>query len=147
KGAVTIDFHSLEAPDGQEVPIEAHIYGEANRFYEADSRVLPLEQHMTDEAVRLEPSQPRSQGQRFIVEQPQADPQGQLSSTTGLVPVKGMITGAWVDQPLSKSEQHNHTARLLMNKGSVFSIPQGTELELETDATTSIAVAAPIASL
>ncbi len=147
KDAVTIDFYSLEAPDGQEIPINAHIFGQTNQFFEANARELPNTLPVGNEEVAYVKGSDKNADRRWIVEEPQADPQGLLSAATGNTAVKGLITGTWVDQPMTKRDQHYHTSRLLMNKGSVFSIPQGTELELETDSTTTIAVAAPIGTL
>lgn len=139
--AVTIEFTSLETPDGQEIPISAHIFGKQNEFFRADSRQLPdfrpLDRYRDEEAP-----------ERFIVEEPQAEPQGMLTLNDERPAIaRGLITGAWLGEGYSKRMQHLHTQRLFMDKGATFSIAPDEELQLETTATTSIAIATPVEKL
>ncbi len=138
KDAVTIDFFAMETPDGQEIPINAHIMGDHNQFVIADAKpinsFIPIDQYTN-----------RMDKDNWVVEEPEAAAQGMVDlSKGGKVAAKGFITGSWIGEPYSKEQQHLYTSRLLMDKGSTFIIPAESELLMETHATTSIAVAAPV---
>ncbi|MGD9683002.1 MAG: hypothetical protein AB7W16_17575 [Candidatus Obscuribacterales bacterium] len=138
--AVTIDFTSMKLPDGQEIPINAHIFGKTNQYFEYDSKQVPG----TSEITQYQPPEAEN---RLLTETPQATPQGVIDPHRGdRTAVRGLITGAWLGQAMSKSEQHLHTARLFMRKGSVFQMSPDTELQLETHGPTSIAIAVPAGS-
>lgn len=112
KNAVTIDFHALETPDGQEIPIHGFVVGGVNKFFRADALM--------------------------------ADTQCAIIAPAGAtVAAKGLITGAWV-QPGMERDLQARMPRLTMDRGSSFEILPGEELQLETAATTSIAIAAPL---
>ncbi len=70
------------------------------------------------------------------------DPQGALDLTVTPSSAKGLIAGAWLGAEYPKDEQ-NRLPRLFMDRGAVFDIGVNEELQLETTATTSIAVAEP----
>ncbi|MCW5821195.1 MAG: hypothetical protein KIT34_00230 [Cyanobacteria bacterium TGS_CYA1] len=138
KDAVTIDFFAMETPDGQEIPISAHIMGDHNQFVMADAKpinsFIPIDQYTN-----------RMDKDNWVVEEPEAAAQGMVDlSKGGKVAAKGFITGSWLGEPYSKEQQHLYTSRLMMDKGSTFVIPAESELLMETHATTSIAVAAPV---
>lgn len=81
-----------------------------------------------------------------IAAKEQVDPQGALDLTTGATSTKGLISGAWVGNQYPKDEQ-SRLPRLFMSRGAVFDIGVMEELQLETTATTSIAIAQPVGTL
>jgi len=81
-----------------------------------------------------------------IAAKEQCDPQGSLDLTTGAVSSKGLISGAWVGNQYPKDEQ-SRLPRMFMSRGAVFDIGVNEELQLETCATTSIAIAEPVGTL
>lgn len=141
KDAVTIDFFALETPDGQEIPINAHIMGSHNEFVLADAKPI-------DRFVAIDQYKNKMDKDNWVVEEPEAAAQGMVDLSKGRpLAAKGFITGSWIGSPYTKEQQHWYTSRLLMDKGSTFIIPAESELLMETHATTSIAVAAPIGVL
>ncbi|MBX3073556.1 TrbI/VirB10 family protein [Candidatus Obscuribacterales bacterium] len=81
-----------------------------------------------------------------IAAKEQVDPQGALDLTTGATSTKGLISGAWVGNQYAKDEQ-SRLPRLFMSRGAVFDIGPMEELQLETTATTSIAIAEPVGTI
>lgn len=134
--AVTIDFFVLETPDGQEIPISGHVFGECNKLVKTN--VGPLYNF-----PNLHPINDLVTPQLGMVEESDAEPQGMVNMFRGTsLPSKGMITGAWMGEPYSKTMQDWYTSRLLMDKGTAFIIPADQEIQMETHATTTITVAA-----
>ncbi len=74
KNSVTIDFHSIELPNGQDIPIQAHVVGGENEFIAA----RPSKQKDVDTTLDA----------------------GKKPSGTE----EGVITGAWLGASLNKSE-------------------------------------------
>lgn len=74
KDSVTIDFHSIELPNGQDIPIQAHVVGGENEFIAAK----PSKQKDVDSTLDA----------------------GKKPGGTE----KGVITGAWLGASLNKSE-------------------------------------------
>lgn len=81
-----------------------------------------------------------------IAAKEQVDPQGALDLTTGATSTKGLISGAWIGHQYAKDEQAR-LPRLFMSRGAVFDIGALEELQMETTATTSIAIAEPVGTL
>ena len=81
-----------------------------------------------------------------IAKKEQVDPQGAMDLTNNTHASKGLISGAWIGYQYKKDEQAR-LPRMFMDRGAVFDIGVNEELQLETTATTSIAIAEPVGTL
>lgn len=81
-----------------------------------------------------------------IAKKEQVDPQGALDLRTNPKSSRGLISGAWIGYQYAKDEQAR-LPRMFMDRGALFNIGINEELQLETTATTSIAIAEPVGDL
>jgi len=125
KHATTISFYALKTPDGKEIPIDGHIQGGVNSWRYVS--VNPIRPNCCgDKAFKLEAR----------------DAFGNLT-VVALNGAKGEIAGAWRGMPMDQQTQESFH-RMLLSKGTGLLIPAGEPMFLQLNATTSIAVNAPL---
>jgi hypothetical protein len=119
KDAFTVNFYKLRTPNGEEVPIAAHILGGLNEWTMINARPV--------NAVSCLDGPAHSAGMHSDMKE------------VGL-PSKGYIVGAWKGSSVNELREDNYP-RMIIDRNTVTAIAPGEPLLLKFTASTAMAIA------